>query len=567
MTDTPNKIYGIDLGTTYSAIAYIDEFGKAAVIQNTDNERITPSVVFFESKDNIIVGKEAKGSKTTDPDRVVDFVKRQMSDKNWTFTLEGEHYNPEKISSYILGRLAKDANKSAGHDVKDVVITCPAYFGDFERQRTRDAGFVAGLNVIAILDEPVAAALYYGLTADNKGKTIIVYDLGGGTFDVTVVKIGDDGSVEVVCTEGNHQLGGYNWDQRIVEYFVQEFQSKTGSSANPLEDPIGAADLWSLAEKTKQSLSRRESIRERISCDGESPIVELTREKFDELTNDLLGLTITLTNTVLEQAKNQGQGKIDTWLLVGGSTRMPQVRDKLCAEYGLTLGKDLIDPGPDVDEMVAKGASQYGASAIAIKYATELINKYFPGGNADFAQLSKQEQEKVIEEVAEKTGETKESIRNKYVIGGKGFQPIFRTVASKSYGIKMKDRQSGKSVVVNIIQKQTKLPASASVTGGTDGDNAECLELVVYLNNENSAEAPLENSEKLGETEFPLDGNLPMGSSIEIIFNLDEQGKLILTGIDKTHGKQIVADFESDGVMTEEEKQEAKAQSRDLVLD
>jgi molecular chaperone DnaK (HSP70) len=560
MSETPKKIYGIDLGTTYSAIAHIDEFGKAAIIPNSDTERITPSVVFFESKDNIPVGKIAKGSKETDPDKVVDFVKRQMSDKDWTFSVDGENYKPEKISSYILGRLAKDANKTAGHEVKDVVITCPAYFGDFERQRTRDAGEIAGLNVIAIIDEPVAAALYYGLTADNKGKTIIVYDLGGGTFDVTVVKIGDDGSVEVVCTEGNHQLGGYDWDQRIVEYYVQEFQSQTGSSANPLDDPEGAAELRILAEEVKQALSVKGSIKKSIKCDGEKANVELTREKFDEITSDLLEQTITLTDSVLKQAKV----KVDTYLLVGGSTRMPQVRDKLCAQYGLTLGKDLIDPGPDVDEMVAKGAAQYGASSVAIKYATELINKYFPDGNADFAKLSKQEQEKVIEEVAEKTGETKENVRKKYVLDGKGFQPIFRTVASKSYGLQV-GNGSGEFVVCNLIQKQTKLPVLASDTFQTASDNSTCIELVVYLNNENKKEVKIEESEELGRAEFLLDGNLPAGSPIEIIFNLDEQGKLVLTGIDKTHGKQITADFKSDGVMTEEEKQEAKAQSKDLV--
>lgn len=560
MSETPKKIYGIDLGTTYSAIVHINEFGKAEIIPNSDNERITPSVVFFESEDNIPVGKIAKGSIETDPGRVVDFVKRQMSDKGWTFCVDGKNYTPEVISSYILGRLAKDANKTSEHDVKDVVITCPAYFGDFERQRTRDAGEIAGLNVIAILDEPVAAALCYGLTTDNKGKTIIVYDLGGGTFDVTVVKIGDDGSVEVVCTEGDHQLGGYDWDKRIVDYFVQEFQSQTGSSADPLDDPENAAELRLLAEDVKKMLSSKGSATKSISCDGEKAKIEITREKFDELTRDLLEKTIVLTDQVLEQAKV----KVDSYLLVGGSTRMPQVRDRLCKQYGLTLGKDLIDPGSDVDEMVAKGAALYGASAVAIKYATELINKYFPAGNADFAKLSKQEQERVIEEVAEKTGETVENIRKKYVLEEKGFQPIFRTVASKSYGIRALN-ENREPVVFNMIQKQTKLPVSTGDTFGTAGDNATNIELVVFLNNENTTEVKLDKSHELGKADFHLDGNLPAGSPIEIIFNLDEQGKLILTGIDKTHGKKITADFQSDGVMSEEEKQEAKAQSKDLV--
>ena len=246
------KVYGIDLGTTYSAIAYVNEYGKPEIITNSDNERVTPSVVYFESLQNPVVGKIAKESAKTDPDRVVDFVKRQMSNPDWTFELDGESFRPELISSLILKRLAGDANKSGNHEVKDVVITCPAYFGDLERSRTRQAGELAGLNVVEILDEPVAAAIYYGLNVpDSKGKNIIVYDLGGGTFDVTVVRIGSDpdkNEIDIICTEGDHMLGGKDWDDAIFNYYDEQFREETGSDANLKEDNETAYDLRLAAE-------------------------------------------------------------------------------------------------------------------------------------------------------------------------------------------------------------------------------------------------------------------------------------------------------------------------------
>jgi len=474
------KYYGIDLGTTHSAIAFINEIGVAAIIPNSDNERITPSVVFFESKDGILVGKIAKAWKETAPDRVVDFVKRQMSDKDWMFAVDGENYNPERISSYILSRLANDANKTAGHEVQDVVITCPPYFGDFERQRTRDAGEIAGLNVIAILDEPVAATInYFSECADNKGKTIMVYDLGGGTFDATVVKIGDDSEkneICVICTDGTHSLGGHDWDQQIVEYLVQEFQSQTGSSANPLDDPEGVAELWLLAEDVKKALSARESITKRICWDGEKATVELTREKFDEMTTHLLNMTIYFTDRALEMAREQGIAEIDTFLLVGGSTRMLQVRDKLCEKYGLTPGKDLIDSGPDADEMVAKGAAKYAERIIATH-------------------------------------------ENNATIG--------RAVASKSYGIQVRDIH-GKVMVKNYISKCMPLPVEVKDTFMASSDDTRELSLVIYANNETTESSELDICTELGEVNFVFPYKLVSGATIDIRFTLTEYGHLRL---------------------------------------
>ncbi|MDR3232261.1 MAG: Hsp70 family protein [Planctomycetaceae bacterium] len=552
MSNVPRKIYGIDLGTTYSAIAFIDEYDKAQIITNSDNERITPSVVFFESEENVIVGKIAKESAKTDPSEVVDFVKRQMSDKEWSFSAKGKSYKPEEISALILRRLAGDAVKTGEHDVKDVVITCPAYFGDLERERTRTAGELAGLNVIAIVDEPVAAAINYGLNVEgSKGKNVIVYDLGGGTFDVTVVKIGSDpkkNEISIVCTEGNHQLGGKDWDDRIVQHYVAEFQSQTGSSADILSDSETAYDLRFNAETDKKTLSNKESIKRKVVFEGEKAVVELTQEKFGELTADLTEQTLALTDKVLEQAKEKGITKIDAFLLVGGSTRMPQIKVKVTEKYQSSLG--IVPVEFDVDEAVAKGAAKAGEINILSDAVKDIT------GGKEFGNLSEPEQNAALIELVVRTGKTEDEIKA-------AVSTVLKMVATKSYGIRA--LKAGQPVIRNLIIKQTPVPTQGSQTFGTAGPNADEIDLVVYVNNETDSDAALDVSEELGGAVFALDGNLPAKAPIEITFELDEQGQLRLTGLDKTHGKVITAEFKSEGVMTAEEKERAK-ENVDLTI-
>ena len=560
-----NRIYGIDLGTTYSAIAFIDEYGKAQIITNSDNERITPSVVFFESKDNIIVGKIAKESAKTDPGRVVDFVKRQMSDKEWTFEVDDKSYKPEEISAFILKRLAGDAEKTGEHKVEDVVITCPAYFGDLERERTRTAGKLAGLNVIKILDEPVAAAINYGLNADAKGKNVIVYDLGGGTFDVTVVKVSDNpdkNEISIVCTEGSHQLGGKDWDDRIVNYYAAEFQCQTGSGADILSDSETAYDLRLNAETDKKTLTKKEKTLRRVSYEGEKANVELQREKFDELTEDLLEQTFALTDKVLEEAKSKGVGKIDVFLLVGGSTRMPQVWEKLAAKYSLTYNNPplpndtLIDF--DVDEAIAKGAAKVGEMDRIIGIVMGGSGSDHPEERTTFWELTPEEQEERIKNAVDVTGKTEDEI----LIAVKTNPKM---AATKSYGIRaLKD---GKPIIRNLIVKHTPVPTEGRQTFGTAGANADEIDLVVFINNESQSDVSPDVSEELGNAVFTLDGNLPEKAPIEITFKLDEQGSLTLVGLDKTHGKRIEADFKSDGVMSDAELQQAIKKSKDIVVE
>ena len=556
-------VYGIDLGTTYSAIAFIDEYGKAQVITNSDNDRVTPSVVFFEEEGNIIVGKIAKETAKTDPGRVADFVKRQMSDKEWHFSVDDKLYTPEEVSSFILKRLASDAEKTGDHKVEDVVITCPAYFGDLERERTRAAGKLAGLNVIEILDEPVAAAINYGLNDDAKGKNVIVYDLGGGTFDVTVVKIGNDpdkNEISIVCTEGNHQLGGKDWDDRVVNYYVGEFQSQTSEGADILSDMETAYDLRFNAETDKKTLATKERSVRRVSYEGEKANIELSREKFDELTEDLLEQTFALTDKVIEEAKARGTSQFHSFLLVGGSTRMKQIKEKVTERYGASLGITPVEF--DVDEAVAKGAAKSGEIKIITGKVEEAIYEIAKEKGVEVDELT----------VADKADIEKEAERQVAEEGGYELAVVqtagkttLKKVATKSYGIRA--LKNGQEVVRNLIVKQTPVPCEGSQVFGTAGPNADEIDLVVFSNDESAGDATSEMSFELGQAVFQLDGNLLAKAPIEITFKLDEQGSLTLVGLDKTHGKTITAEFKSDGVMTDEEIQEKIEASRDLVIE
>ncbi|MBQ7177760.1 MAG: Hsp70 family protein [Victivallales bacterium] len=358
-----HTIYGIDLGTTYSAIAFINDDGKPEIIPNSDDERITPSVVFFEEPQeegkvgHVVVGKIAQECAKYEPNRVISFIKKEMG-TGWTKELDGITLNPEKVSSYILKRLAMDAKDMAGHDVKDVIITCPAYFGDAERKATIAAGQIAGLNVLQLLDEPVAAAMHYGLHKVEGEHTAIVYDLGGATFDVTVVAI-EKGIVRVVCTNGNHRLGGKDWDERIVEYLATKFAEAHGIDNDALlGDTDTLFDLHFLAEIVKQTLTLRVSAKATVSFGGNRERIEITRETFDEMTKDLLDHTAELTQEMIDFAATRGITKIDDFLLVGGSTRMPQVMAMVKEKFGSLITNEPL--AFEVDEAVAKGAALFG---------------------------------------------------------------------------------------------------------------------------------------------------------------------------------------------------------------
>ncbi|EME99594.1 molecular chaperone DnaK [Streptomyces mobaraensis NBRC 13819 = DSM 40847] len=345
------RAVGIDLGTTNSVVSVL-EGGEPTVITNAEGARTTPSVVAFAKNGEVLVGEVAKRQAVTNVDRTIRSVKRHMG-TDWKINLDGKDFNPQQISAFILQKLKRDAEAYLGEKVTDAVITVPAYFNDSERQATKEAGEIAGLNVLRIVNEPTAAALAYGLDKDD--QTILVFDLGGGTFDVSLLEIGD-GVVEVKATNGDNHLGGDDWDQRVVDYLVKQFQN--GHGVDLSKDKMALQRLREAAEKAKIELSSSTETTINlpyITASAEGPLhldEKLTRAQFQQLTADLLERCKTPFHNVIKDA-GIALSEIDHVVLVGGSTRMPAVAE-LVKE--LTGGRE-ANKGVNPDEVVAIGAS------------------------------------------------------------------------------------------------------------------------------------------------------------------------------------------------------------------
>ena len=348
------KIIGIDLGTTNSCVAVI-EGGEPTVITNSEGSRTTPSVVAFTKDGERLVGQLAKNQAVTNPDKTVISIKRHMG-SDYKVDIDGKKYTPQEISAMILQKLKAEAEGYLGEKVTDAVITVPAYFTDSQRQATKDAGQIAGLNVQRIINEPTAAALAYGIDKENEQK-IVVYDLGGGTFDVSVIEIGD-GVQEVLATAGNNHLGGDDFDQRLINYFVAEFKKSDGIDLT--NDKFAMQRLKDEAEKAKIALSNAPSVNVNIpyiTADATGPKhmnIQLTRAKFNELTADLVEATMGPFKQAISDS-GLSMNEIDKVLLVGGSTRIPAVQEAV-KKY---TGKDPFK-GINPDECVAMGAALQG---------------------------------------------------------------------------------------------------------------------------------------------------------------------------------------------------------------
>ena len=348
------KIIGIDLGTTNSCVAVM-EGGKPTVIANAEGSRTTPSVVAFTKNGERLVGEPAKRQAVTNSDRTISSIKRHMG-SDFRVDIDSKKYSPQEISAMILQKLKADAEAYLGEKVTEAVITCPAYFNDAQRQATKDAGKIAGMDVKRIINEPTAAALAYGLDNEKEQK-IMVYDLGGGTFDVSIIEIGD-GVIEVLATNGNNRLGGDDFDQRITDYMIQDFKNKEGIDLS--NDKMALQRLREAAEKAKKELSSATTTNINlpfITADASGAKhfeMDLTKAKFDELTSDLVDATADPVRKALADAGITA-GELGKVLLVGGSTRIPAVQDKVKALTGQEPSKTL-----NPDECVAIGAAIQG---------------------------------------------------------------------------------------------------------------------------------------------------------------------------------------------------------------
>ncbi|MFP6676202.1 MAG: Hsp70 family protein [Pirellulaceae bacterium] len=353
MAETSEPIVGIDLGTTYSVLARLDDSGRPVSIPNIEGEMVTPSVLFFEDND-VIVGKEAVKAMGTEYLNVAECAKRDLGQREFHKEINGQHYPPEVLQAWILRKLRNDSMRQLG-EYRKVVITVPAYFDEVRRKATQDAGYIAGFEVMDIINEPTAAAVAYGfgegyLTGKESAerKKIIVYDLGGGTFDVTVMEVGGRDFV-TLATDGDMQLGGRDWDQRMVDYCAEEYIRKYG--LDPREDPNVEGRLWRECEDAKRTLSARSKASVAFEFGGNAIRVEVMRDEFHAMTRDLLDRTAFTTRQTL-QAAGLDWGDIDRILLVGGSSRMPAVSEMLKELSGMEPDRS-ISP----DEAVAHGAA------------------------------------------------------------------------------------------------------------------------------------------------------------------------------------------------------------------
>lgn len=545
-------VFGIDLGTTYSCIAYVDETGRATVVNNQEGTNTTPSVVNFASPSQVVVGQVAKENAVIDPQNTVALVKTLMGKGSFAINYNGEDKSPEEVSAYILRKLAEDTSKLTDTQVKDVVITCPAYFGTAERTATKNAGEIAGLNVIEIISEPTAAALYYGCAKEQGEKTILVYDLGGGTFDVTIMRIGE-GKIEVICSDGNHELGGKNWDDAVMQYLAGEFCSETGFDGD--FDEYAQQDLRLKAEKAKQQLSLREEVPVMLDAAGLRARISISRITFDEITQTLLNESIEKTDAAIAVAEAKGY-KVDEILLVGGSTRMPQVTKALVEKYGLE--PKILEP----DEAVAKGAAIYALGAYELK--VEEWKEKVDSGEVDMTdEAVKEEVEKYQEEAAVSTV----SIPG---LRGQKMSEVVTVATTKSYALQV--LVEGKEKCCNMIIKNVKMENGAvSVTKqfGTADENQETAELVVYESDFDSEYYDVDKDFVLGTCSLQLPGNLPAGAPIQVTFTLNNQGILEVTGRDMTTNKEIHATMKATAgtTMSKEDVAAAKEKSKNIAVE
>lgn len=543
------KVYGIDLGTTYSVISTLDDSGMPLVIQNIyDGKDTLASAVYFQDGGDPVVGEEAKNQAEFEPDKVVQFVKREIGKETITRTFDGVDYDAITISALILKRMKAYADEQ-GHDVNDVVITCPAYFGTEERNATKQAGQIAGLNVLNIVNEPTAAALNYCCREFQENKKILIYDLGGGTFDITLINLTVDengkSSLEVLDTGGDDHLGGADWDKRMYNFVVQRYQDETGKAEEDITlDEKNA--MHAKVEEIKMGLTNMQSKSFTIKDeDGEPTRLEVTKEQFEEQTADLVERTMGYVQHLLESAEVSNE-EIDQVLLVGGSTKMPMIKDAIENAF----------PGKwqsqEPDLAVAKGA----ALAAAIEWNEKV----------------KETQEKIDSGEMPAPDVTEEKLETIDVLGNisGGSEGFFKDILSRSFGPGI--MADNVFMVDNLIFVGDPSPATVTKTYGTMADNQTKLVVPIFENiskdHENTFVTPcrdLNGNEQptdpalkvkyLGEITMELPPGLPQGAPIEIKFDFSVGG-LNVTVTNSSSGETVSSEIVSANTYTEEEVEE-----------
>jgi molecular chaperone DnaK len=536
--------YGIDLGTTYSCIACVDKAGRPVVLKNANGEDTTPSVVWFESPSNVVVGSQAKASAVLFPDLVAQLVKRDMG-QDVHYSFHGQDHTPETVSALILRELARAAGEQTGETVTDVVITVPAYFGVLERDATRKAGLIAGLNVLDVLAEPVAAALDYQALTDESSavRHIFVYDLGGGTFDTTVIKI-DGQDIQVVCTEGDHHLGGADWDTKISDFLLDGFDAQ-----HPGLDPGGdeefRQELATTAEQLKKALSSATTRRYNARFGGEVASLEISRQELESLTSELLERTMEITGRTISVAQSKGVTRFDDVLLVGGMSLMPVIAQTLQERFGLHAR--LRDP----HLAVAKGAALF---ALMKKVKVSLPGEGDGGADRQAAL-----------QVADQLGLSLQQVED---LAAKRVA----TVVPRAFGIKVLDGSDplvrtdfdrARRYVEHLLTANTPLPATTPPeTFRTVHDNQSEVLIEVWEQAGSVASAELEHNAHIGEGTLTRLPPRPAGAPFEVVFHMSETGLLKVHAVEATSGQEVRFEIQIGGLDEEQVRKAANAVAR-----
>ena len=513
---------GIDLGTTYSCLAYVDEDGDPVIEKNFEQEETTPSVILFDDNGQILVGSQAKEMALMyEPDRTVTAIKRKIG-SSYEKEIDGKVYNPTQLSATILKKLLDDFNSNHCCEVKKAVITVPAYFGQNERDQTKTAGRIAGLEEVTLINEPTAAAISYGYSGNREGKErVLVYDLGGGTFDVTVLEI-EDGKFNAVATDGERFLGGKDWDAAMSEIIKEKVSEESGTDIDFLEsDPEVVKSLEYDSEVIKKRLSTSGVTKGTLTVDGHKYVYSVNRNEFEDMSEDKLLQTLDVMDRVLK-SKSMTIDDIDVVILVGGSSRMPQVKEAIMKKYPTANVK-----AHDADLAVAKGAALFAKSMADSPAAiTE-------GEVAAAAEAIQEEEERRI---------------------------IVKNVLSKTFGLKA-TYEDGTEMISNIIFRNETLPIEKTKRYYPVEQEQNSIRIEIFedaaMNDEEGTKTDMSLGVAIGEFTMDLPENVDKETPIDVTFVATEEGILTASVTCMDQHKEYT--LENDLKMTLEEIEKSQS--------
>jgi molecular chaperone DnaK (HSP70) len=518
-------VYGIDLGTTFSCVATVGSDGTPEVLPLMDGSLTLPSVVLFVGRDDHMTGHPARERARSQPDDVCSLVKRRMGDLEWRFVSHGRSWSAPAVSGLVLKSLVTDTALAAPVPVQDVVITVPAYFGDLERRATVLAGEYAGLTVLDVISEPIAAALAYGFaqldrsSQDDVAESVaLIYDLGGGTFDVTVVELAER-RIAVVSLDGDHELGGADWDEKLALHLAHAFTTAHPDAEDPLDDSAGGQALVLEAERVKRELTESASATARVTHDGRTLEVPVTRQDFERITSGLLDRTVELTRQAVAAARARGVGRIDRLLLVGGSSRMPAVAARLSKEVGVTA--ELTDP----DLIVAKGAAVYGEKkAVERLVLGDLVTRGQLEDGAPLRSAAEVHVDAACRRLAGALGMTPERVRRTVEV-----QVL--NVCSRGFGV-MVLNPYGEPEAVFLVHRNDRLPAVVKRSFGTVHDDQDVVTIRVLEQGGGAESRHVEDNKVIAEASIvDIPPGYPAGTELQITLSMGFDGILELTAM------------------------------------